>query len=264
MKKQRTLSMGGALFAAALFLVACGDDDHWHGRTVHSVAELEGALGQSGEIQIPSGTQLVVNAQMTVQSGETLFVREGASIAGDGKLDVNGTLVVEGQSDLDRISVNGGAVVQNEGTLHVDDLDLNGGQFSNAGVLRTDDLTLNGGSTFDNRGRVVLEELVMNGGSLTNLGEFVVSDDLTVNGGSRIDNGSLQADASAAGNISFAVRDQLTMNGGLIWNSSRGTIRLNHLTMHGGSQIDNTAGGTVAISGRCDVQVATAGWSCPR
>lgn len=261
--KRNTLSMLGALFAAAMFSVACGDDDDWRGRSVYSVSELQSALGQPGEVQIPSGTQLVVNAQMTVQSDETLFVREGASIAGDGKLDVNGTLVIEGQADLDRISVNSGAVVQNTGFLDVDDLDLNGGQIENSGRLRTDDLVLNGGSALVNTGRVILEELVLNGGALTNLGEFVVSDDLTLNGGSRIDNGSLQADAAASGSVSFTVRDQLTMNGGLIWNSARGALRLNHVTMHGGSQIDNAAGGTVAITGRCDVQVETTGWRCP-
>lgn len=263
-KRQSVLAMAGALVAAALW-TGCGDDDGWRGRTVHSIAELQDALGQPGEIQLPSGTQLAVGHQLTIQSGDTLFVRAGASIAGDGRLDINGTLVIDGQGqvDLDRVSVNSGAVVLNEGALHADDLDLNGGQVENAGRLRADDLMLNGGSTFENRGHLALEELVLNSGALANLGEVVISDDCVVNGGSRIDNGSLQAEASAAGSISFTVRDQLTMNSGLIWNSARGVVRLNHVKVHGGSQIDNTAGGSVAIGGRCEVQVQPAGWQCP-
>ncbi len=259
--KRRTLSLAGALFAASLSLLACDDDDNWRGRTVHSPTELKDTLNHNGSASIPSGTQLILHEHMTVQAGQTLLVSEGARIEGDGKLDVNGTLLVEGWADLDRVVVNNGAVIRNDGNLDVDNIDLNGGRLENAGMFTLDDLKVNGGSSVENAGSLTFENLTLNGGTFTNLGAVIVSD-LTVNGGSRIDNGQ----PSFVGSPSFTVADRLLMNGGLIWNAANGTINLTHVTMNGGSEIDNSAGGVVTVHamGSCNIQSGTVkNWQCP-
>ena len=260
--KRSTLSLAGALFAASLSLMACDDDDNWRGRTVHTTAELQDTLNHNGSAQIPSGTQLVLNGQMTVQAGETLLVSEGARIDGDGKLNVNGTLVVEGWADLDRVSLNSGAVIRNDGNLDVDHIDLNGGRLENAGVFNLDNLHVNGGSSVENTGSLTFDKLTLNGGTFTNLGVVIVTDNLTMNGGSHIDNGH----PSFLGNPTFTVADRLLMNGGLIWNAANGTINLTHVTMNGGSEIDNSAGGVVTVHalGTCNIQNGTVkNWQCP-
>lgn len=137
---------------------------------VQTVATMNNAITIDENYNIPAGEGIFVapSGVLTIPEGVTMTVNRGASLAVQGSLVVNGTLVIgEGSRvDIDGEVRNTGNTIENSGTLNIWDsgsLDNSGsftnlitgtiqniGGIANTGVLCNDGTILGGGGITDN------------------------------------------------------------------------------------------------------------------